>query len=134
MTYKLWYLSISMKEIYKCNHIVSIALFFEVKMKILLPFLILLSVTGCLSTTLTEQGKKVQLLMKEEAPKEYQLIDDIATTGLGESDIIGVKNNLRNKTAALGGDLVVIDTIEMHSGDAGTYYTGNGRAYKLKKK
>lgn len=102
-------------------------------MKNLLPILILLTVVGCFSTTLTEQGKKVQLLMKEEAPKEYQLINDIATTGLGESDIIGVKNNLRNKTAELGGNLVVVDTIEMHSGEA-TYYTGNGRAYKLKKK
>ena len=103
-------------------------------MKKILPVLLLLCATACLSTKLTEKGKTVQLLMKEEAPKEYQLINDIATTGLGESDIIGVKNNLRNKTAELGGDLVVVDTIEMHNGEGGTYYTGNGRAYKLKKK
>ena len=71
--------------------------------------------------------------MKEEAPKEYQLIDDITTTGIGESDIISVKNNLRNKTAELGGDLVVVDTIEMNNREDGTFYTGKGRAYKLKK-
>lgn len=66
-------------------------------MKNLLPILIPLTVAGCFSSTLTEQGKIVQLLMKEEAPKGYQLINDIATTGLGESDVIDVKNNLRNK-------------------------------------
>ncbi|MBP8082954.1 MAG: hypothetical protein KAZ87_07105 [Spirochaetes bacterium] len=96
--------------------------------------LLLLYANACVSTSLTENGKKVQLLKKEEAPKEYQLIDDIATSGIGEADIIGVKNNPRNKTAELGGDLIVVDTIKMHSEDGRTWYTGNGRAYKLKKK
>lgn len=42
--------------------------------------------------------------MEEEAPKEYQIIDNIATSDIGEADIIDVKNNLRNKTAELSED------------------------------
>lgn len=65
-------------------------------MKNILPLLLLFFATACLFTKLTENGKTVQLLMKEKAPKEYQLINDIATTGLDESDIIDVKNNPGN--------------------------------------
>jgi hypothetical protein len=86
------------------------------------------------TTELTKGAEAVKLIMKQEAPAEYELIGDIATSGAGEPTIIGVKNNLRNKTAELGGDLVVVDTIEMHGEGDREWYSGNARAYKLKKK
>lgn len=96
-------------------------------------FLLVASITLSCATALTKQGETVKLLMKEEAPKEYELINDIETSLFGEPSVISVKNTLRNKAAEVGGNLVVVDTIEMHQEDSRTWYTGNGRAYKLKK-
>ncbi len=49
------------------------------------------------ATALTPAGNQVKLIMKTEAPSNCELLGDIQT-GLGEPDVIGVKNYLRNKT------------------------------------
>jgi len=105
-------------------------------MKHTLWFIIILvslfTISSC-ATSLTPGGNNVRLVMKEEAPRECTLINDISTGMLGEPDVIGVKNFLRNKTAEMGGNLVVVDTIEVsYNQHGGKYYTGTGRAYKCR--
>lgn len=82
------------------------------------------------ATTLTPEGQLVNLVTKKEAPAECELIDDVGTGFSGKIDANSVKKTLRNQTAELGGNLVVVDTIEAHSGPDGTFYKGTGRAYK----
>ncbi|KAB2931301.1 MAG: DUF4156 domain-containing protein [Leptonema illini] len=101
-----------------------------------LTFFCIVSLTAILSCTsptlLTPGGNSVQLLMKEEAPAGKALINDIVCERV--KDIISAKNCLRNKTAELGGNLVVVDTIEVvypnPSNPRMKLYTANGRAYK----
>lgn len=80
---------------------------------------------------LTPDGERVQILIHAEAPEDAGLLGDIHTKTLGTLDY--VKNDLRNQTARLGGDLMVLDDIQQEVYDGQTCgYIGIGRAYKAK--
>ncbi len=90
---------------------------------------------NCISPTkLSPGGRGVKLIMKEEAPDSARLIDDIECDQ--EESVTSAKNCMRNKTAELGGNLVVIDTVEVSYPDPSNrymkVYTANGRAYRNK--
>jgi hypothetical protein len=78
---------------------------------------------------LTPEGVCVQLLAHAEAPKDAVFLGDIHTKILYRIEY--VKNDLRNQTARLGGDLLVLDDIQQDVLDGQTCgYIGIGRAYK----
>ena len=80
---------------------------------------------------LTPAGKNVKLLMHAEAPEHAEYIGDIQTKSL--NDMLSVKNDLRNKAARLGGNLLVIDIIQSEFFQGKTWgYIGCGRVYYLK--
>jgi len=87
---------------------------------------------GCMTVQLTDEAKKVEYVTKQEAPKEYKLIGPVEFgTFEATSSVQNVIHTLLNKTAAMNGDFLVIDVIEKHYGaQGGSWYTGNGRAYK----
>ena len=87
--------------------------------------------------SLSEGGKKVQYLTKQEAGPEYELIGEVnvgqGLMSMGAFSVEDVKIKMRNQTAEMGGDLLVIDTIESHNNpDGSRRYSGTGRAYKKK--
>jgi hypothetical protein len=99
--------------------------------------LLLLLVIGCAS--LTEGGKNVQIVTKQEAPQNCKLIGDIAigevydgSTSIADTMVamsIGqLKVKMRNQAAEKGANFLVIDTIERKSDG----YAGTGRAYLCK--
>jgi hypothetical protein len=78
---------------------------------------------------LTREGESVRLLVHSEAPEDAGLLGDIHTEILSSLDY--VKNDLRNRTARLGGDLVVLDDIQQDVFEGETRgYVGIGRAYR----
>lgn len=82
------------------------------------------------SVSLTPDGKKVKLIIHEEAPAGAEYIGDIQSDVV--YDLTSVKNDLRNKAARMGGNLVVIDTFQSEIYEGKTYgYSGSGRAYYL---
>jgi len=95
--------------------------------------IIFISIIGC-ATILTKEGKFVKLFVKQEAPSNAEFLGDIETSFLGEPSVKGVKNYLRNKTAKMGGNLVVIDFIDVtyNRNDGTKMYSGDGRAYRVK--
>lgn len=93
-----------------------------------------ISLLSCGSAQLTEGGKNVQYVTKQEAPKNYTKLGEVS---VGEtsfaSSVAGAITMLRNETAKMGGDFLVIDVLEKFYGDNGTFWYGaNGRAYKSK--
>jgi|SaaInlStandDraft_5_1057022.scaffolds.fasta_scaffold135386_2 hypothetical protein len=96
---------------------------------ITLAFVVLIS--GCTTFELTSSGKKVKLTKRE--PKNCKYIDDIEAKACGWDGCQGalqVKKVLRNKTAELGGNVVVLDTI----GKGNTNHVSmTGRAFKCSK-
>ncbi len=81
--------------------------------------------------TLTPGGERVQILIHAEAPEDAVFLRDIHTGIHGQLDY--VKNDLRNQTARLGGDLMVLDDIQQEIYEGQTRgYVGIGRAYKTK--
>lgn len=89
---------------------------------------------SCMTTKPTVAGNDVEYAMKQEAPDEYIFIADISIgEGLefGAKSISDLKVKMKNMTAELGGDFLVIDTIEKK--DVGIMfgpYAGTGRVYK----
>jgi hypothetical protein len=77
---------------------------------------------------LTPGGEKVKLLVHEEAPKSAKFLGDIETRSLLSA--ICVKNELRNRAARLGGNLVVVDNISP-VGSEGELYMGSARVYDV---
>lgn len=102
------------------------------KKTFVLAFSALLLCVGCLTAQLTPGGTNVEYVTKQEAPKAYKLLGDVSFGGLeGGSSVQDTIVRMRNKTAEMGGDFLVIDVIEKHYNDqGGQWYTGNGRAYK----
>jgi hypothetical protein len=108
-------------------------------MKILISFTLLsflLLISGCAS--LTEAGKNVQIVTKQEAPSNCKLIGDVAIGEVydGSTSIVDtmtarsigqLKIKMRNQAAQKGANYLVIDTIERKDG-----YAGTGRAYLCK--
>jgi len=107
----------------------------ELKMKNIIKIsLVLLAVmvvfSGC-QTALTKEGSSVRVIMKEEPPAGAKMLATIESDMLSNHpSIVSVQNDLRNKTAKLGGNLLVVDVIVATSGEGGITYSGNGRAYK----
>jgi hypothetical protein len=89
---------------------------------------------SCASATLTEKGMAVKYVTKEEAPKSCKKINEVyldETKFEIANSVNEVQILLRNKTAEMGGNYLVIDVIEKHTpGDGRVWYTGNGRVYK----
>ena len=102
----------------------------KINFYLVLPVLLF---TGIACATLSEKGKLVKYVTKQEAPKECKLIAEIEVGGLGSLGAASVgqlKIKMRNETGEKGGSFLVIDTIEAaSSGKSGTSYSGTGRAY-----
>lgn len=82
---------------------------------------------------LTPGGERVQILIHAEAPEDADFLGDIHTEIRKHLDY--VKNDLRNQTARLGGNLMVLDDIQQEIQEGQTCgYIGIGRAYKAKGK
>ncbi len=81
---------------------------------------------GCAS--LTEAGKGVRVL--KEAPKNCKELGDLSSgTFASKPSQTDVKNDLRNKTAEMGGNLLVLDSINSVFRGG---YSGSGRAFKCR--
>ena len=93
----------------------------------------LLAVIGLSSCAgLSTQGEKIRYVTKEEAPKDCKEIGDV-TVGriINLYSMKDVKNAMRNETAKMGGNFLVIDQtnyIPNPNGLGG--YEGTGRAYQ----
>jgi len=80
---------------------------------------------------LTPEGEAVRLLVHAEAPEGSDFLGDLETKELNRLEF--VKNDLRNRTARLGGDIIVLDGIQQDVREGQTWgYIGIGRAYKMK--
>lgn len=76
-------------------------------------------------------GERVKLIMHAEAPADAVFLGDLHT--VLHRHLTYLKNDLRNQTARLGGDLVVLDDIQQEIFQSQTWgYIGIGRAYKTK--
>ena len=97
-----------------------------------LIFMILLAVfTSSCMATLTKGGKSVKYVTKAEAPSDCKEIGEVELGFPKGGSVSDVKIKLRNKTAEMGGNFLVIDTIEVaYDQNGGKYYDGSGRAYK----
>jgi len=85
-------------------------------------------------TKLTPVGELVEIIMKEEPPNDAEFLG-IVESGLLQVHIKqeSVINDLRNKVAELGGNLLVVDTIiSISDGYGGYEFTGMGRAFRVK--
>lgn len=81
--------------------------------------------------SLTPEGGSVRLLVHAEAPEDALFLGDLETKALDRLE--QVRNDLRNRTARLGGDLAVLDDVQPEIRDGRTWgYIGIGRAYRLK--
>ncbi|PKL35999.1 MAG: hypothetical protein CVV44_17405 [Spirochaetae bacterium HGW-Spirochaetae-1] len=86
--------------------------------------------SGC-QTALTKEGGAVRIIMKEEPPAGAKMLATIESGMFSNHpSVVSVQNDLRNKTAELGGNLLVVDVIVAKSSEGGITYSGNGRAYK----
>jgi hypothetical protein len=84
-----------------------------------------------IQSALTPEGERVRILIHAEAPEDALFLGDIHT-GIHDQ-LESVKNDLRNQTARLGGDLMVLDNIQQDIIDGQTRgYLGIGRAYKAR--
>ena len=80
--------------------------------------------------TLTPAGENVKLIMHTEAPENAEYLGDIQTNAL--NDLLSVKNDLRNHAARMGGNLLVVDTIQPEFFQGKNWgYSGSGRVYFL---
>jgi len=80
---------------------------------------------------LTPEGEKVIVFMHEEAPEGAIYIGEVQSKSL--PNLLSVKNNLRNKAAQKGGNLLVIDTIQPDIFEGRTFgYCGYGRVYCIR--
>jgi Domain of unknown function (DUF4156) len=96
---------------------------------------------------LNESAQNVKYSTKSEAPKDCKEIGEVSVGSfLPHMTMESVKNEMRNKTAAMGGNFLVIDEIKSVSsstpptvganglmtvgGSTSSGYAGSGRAYK----
>ena len=96
---------------------------------------------------LNESAQNVKYSTKSEAPKDCTEIGEVSVGSiLPHMTMESVKNEMRNKTSAMGGDFLVIDEIKSVSsstpmvvapngmmtggGSSSSGYAGSGRAYK----
>ena len=82
---------------------------------------------------LSESAQNVKYATKSEAPAGCKEIGEVATGSLMPMfDMTSVKNSLRNKTAEMGGNYLVVDEIKNVPGANGSSngYAGSGRAYQ----
>ena len=102
----------------------------SIKKTLLVSALVLtLLCVSCVS--LTEGGKTVNYVTKQEAPAECELVSEVDTGYSPAGSVADVKVLLRNATAEAGGNFLVIDTFEKgYNSSGGQYYLGNGRAYE----
>jgi hypothetical protein len=98
-------------------------------------------------SSLNESAQNVQYSTKSEAPKDCKEIGEVSVDSfLPHVTMESVKNEMRNKTAAMGGNFLVIDEIKSVSsstpltvgsnglmttgGSSSSGYAGSGRAYQ----
>src|SRR5580698_4751674 len=98
-------------------------------------------------SSLNESAQNVQYSTKSEAPKDCKEIGEVSVGSfLPHVTMESVKNEMRNKTAAMGGNFLVIDEIKSVSsstppmvgsnglmtggGSSSSGYAGSGRAYQ----
>jgi uncharacterized protein DUF4156 len=96
---------------------------------------------------LSESAQNVKYATKSEAPAGCKEIGEVSVGSfLPHLTMESVKNEMRNKTSAMGGNFLVIDEIKsvssstpptvganglmMGGGSSSTGYTGSGRAYQ----
>ena len=96
---------------------------------------------------LNESAQNVKYSTKSEAPKDCKEIGEVSVGSfLAHVTMESVKNEMRNKTAAMGGNFLVIDEIKsvssstpptvgsnglmMGGGFSSSGYAGSGRAYQ----
>lgn len=96
---------------------------------------------------LNESAQNVKYSTKSEAPKDCKEIGEVSVGSfLPHMTMESVKNEMRNKTAAMGGNFLVIDEIKSVSsstpptvganglmtsgGSSSSGYAGSGRAYQ----
>ena len=96
---------------------------------------------------LNESAQNVKYSTKSEAPKDCKEIGEISVGSfIAHMTMESVKNEMRNKTAAMGGNFLVIDEIKsvssytpptvgnnglmMGGGSSSSGYAGSGRAYQ----
>jgi Domain of unknown function (DUF4156) len=96
---------------------------------------------------LNESAQNVKYSTKSEAPKDCTEIGEVSVGSIfAHLTMESVKNEMRNKTAAMGGNFLVIDEIKsvtsytpptvganglmMGGGSSSSGYAGSGRAYK----
>jgi hypothetical protein len=82
---------------------------------------------------LNESGQNVKYVTKSEASKECKEVGEVSIGSIFPLlDMTSVKNSMRNKTAEMGGNFLVIDDIKSVHGTNGSAngYAGSGRAYQ----
>jgi len=101
----------------------------KAKMQILCFVVAVLGFTAC--ATLTPGGQNVTYVTKQEAPTGYTFLGEVSLGMLeyGQS-YKDTLIRLRNKTAEMGGDFLVVDSIESVQSGNSSYFEGSGRAYK----
>ena len=99
---------------------------------------------------LNESAQNVKYSTKSEAPKDCKEIGEVSVGSFfAHMTMESVKNEMRNKTAAMGGNFLVIDEIKSVSsstpltvgsnglmttgGSSSSGYAGSGRAYQCPK-
>lgn len=92
--------------------------------------LCLLLTTSSCASTLSNKGQNVKYITKQEAPDNCKQLSQTfeSSFNLRQSDVI---INMRNDVAEHGGNLLVIDTMNVMRGSSGSggYYSGTGRGY-----
>ena len=96
----------------------------------LILVILLLGMFSSCASTLTVKGKEVKYFTKAEAPSNCKEIGEVELGFPKPISVSEAKIKLRNKTAEMGGDFLVIDTIEVNGEGASKYYDATGRAYK----
>jgi hypothetical protein len=106
---------------------------------------LLLVLASC--SSLNESAQNVKYSTKSEAPKDCKELGEVSVGSfLPHVTMESVKNEMRNKTAAMGGNFLVIDEIKsvssstppmvgsngfmMGGGSSSSGYAGSGRAYQ----
>ncbi len=101
------------------------------KIKIILMFITLTILNGCISAQLSTGGMQVEYVINGDAPSGYTEIGKVEIhdfeSGVTYPDAVV---RLRNKAGEMGGDFLVIDNIKYQDIDFTIYYTGYGRVYK----
>lgn len=86
-------------------------------------------ITGVNCASLSEGGKQVRYVTKEEAPKECKMLPETVAVNYAfnqEQMII----NMRNDVAEKGGNYLVVDTMAgVANQNGGVHWSGTGRGF-----